>query len=110
MMDPLFAPMLGMVERHPLAMTDPALAAVVDFGFNHHVLPGVVGSYKTARKAYVEFCEVRGLRPWPTDAILLSGFVHVICLRIKVTSLKVYLAGIPTTSMNMAPGPWKGTS
>jgi hypothetical protein len=91
---PRLPPATGRVGSHPLAMADPALAAVISHGQVNHVVKGVVSSYTTATKAYLFFCSNRELQPWPVDDVKLAGFIHIICQRISTQSLKMYLSGI----------------
>jgi hypothetical protein len=94
------------IRGHPLAFADPFLAREVNYGRVHHVVSGVAASYSTAAKAYIAFCDVRNLQPWPVDEVQLAGFIHIICQRVSTQSLNMYLSGIRHAHENEC-GTWR---
>ena len=96
---------VGVVARDRLLAADPLSARAVSGALRSHVVESVESSYGTAATLFVRFCGVRGLDPWATSAVVLSAFVLFVCLKIKVTSLNMYMAGIRHEYINQT-GSW----
>ena len=82
----------GVISQHALAQADPLLAARLG-----SVLTGYLANkkgYESATRSYLDFCELRCLRPWPTDGVLLAAWLVRIATHVKWTSMKVYLAAV----------------
>ena len=97
--------LVGLVARDSLLAVDPLSARVVSRALRAYVVPGVASSYATGAQQFVEFCAVRGLDPWDTTEVVISAFILFLCLRIKVTSLNVYLSGLRFEYINQT-GSW----
>ena len=90
-----------------MAAQDARLAEDVNRAVHEDVVASTRRSYDSVTKKYVEFCEVRGLRPFPVDDITLAGWILVLCTSVKVSSLKVYLAGVKHSQVSMTMDPWR---
>ena len=87
------------VACSPLMQADPVLAGQVDAGLHEHYTSKTAGSYATAAAQYVGFCADRGLRPFPVNAVAYCGWLHVKARTVKVTSLRMYMAGVRDASL-----------
>ena len=80
-----------------LVAADPIMAALVAEGLLNSVIPNTQSSYNTATKRYFEFCEVRGLQPWPVRSHMMCAFLHLIATTVAVPSMGMYSAGLRYT-------------
>ena len=88
------------VSRSQLTQVDPSLAQLVDEGLRDHIKPGTQSSYGTATRSWVEFCERRGLQPWPVLEVEFCGWLHVLCARwTRAVSIGAYRSGVRNSSI-----------
>jgi hypothetical protein len=84
----------AMIQAHPLAVADPCVAGVVSTALVEHVRPRTQGSYETAAAQYESFCDVRGLAPYPVDAVAFCGWLVVLATYIDMGSIRMYMSGV----------------
>jgi hypothetical protein len=65
-----------------------------------------LSGYRSAAKAYVCWCEVRGLDPWPADEILLAAWCVHMGTSISVPSIRGYACAIKFVQLQLSPHPW----
>ena len=70
-----------------MAAQDARLAEDVNRAVHEDVVGSTRRSYDSVTKKYVEFCEVRGLRPFPVDDITLAGWILVLCTSVKESAV-----------------------
>jgi hypothetical protein len=98
---------LGSVRGHPLAAADRHLALLISSSQVNHVAPSTVKSNVSHAADYVRFCKVRGLRPWPVDAVKLSGWILILSQRLAHVSVRKYVSALPFVQANLpGPMPW----
>jgi hypothetical protein len=78
-----------------MAQADPRLAGLISHGLVNHVLPKTRKDYERYAADYMKFCAARELEPWPVDAVLLCGWLTVLCRRISMNSVNSYMAALP---------------
>ena len=83
-----------MIAGHHLAVADPVLARQVSEVMKSYVGLRTEQGYVSAVRSFVHFCDVRGLRPWPVDPIVMAAWIIRIMSHIKPASLKVYCAAL----------------
>jgi hypothetical protein len=90
-----------MLRGHPLVLASPTMAAALGEAMDNDIIYGTARSYDSVANNYVQFCEMRGLEPWPADAVLVSAWILRIVTRVKPSSLQVYLAGVRRIQLNL---------
>ena len=88
---------VGAVAGHILTTADPVLAALVSNALQSSVVPTTYNTYNSATRQYIKFCTDRCLPPFPVDRIILCAWILYMAMSIKVSSLKMYLAGVRFT-------------
>ena len=93
-------PRYAAIASHAISNIDPVLAAAtVDF-LGHHIVPPTQSTYDSATRQYLRFCSVRGISPWPPDAVWIVAWIVDTTMRVSVGSMKVYLAGVRSATIN----------
>ena len=99
---PLIHPL---VTNHHLCASDPLAAPDVSTALYKSVLPGTLARYDSATRSYLAWCLVRGLQPWPTDAILIMGWLRRQVCTSMVKTLRYYISAVRKTQINLG-HPW----
>ena len=86
---------IGLVAEHELNTADPYSAWLVSDSQINHVVPSTRSGYETGIKCYLDYCSVRKLSPWPVTEIKMAGWMLITAQRIKHTSLRKYMSGLP---------------
>ena len=84
----------GVIASHPIVSVDPVLADLVGEGLIRSVLPSTRSSYETGAVSWINFCDARGLVPWPVDAVWFVAWMRRQAMLVSVPSLRMYMAGI----------------
>ena len=85
---------LDRVEAMIMQEADPAMAAQVSQGISESVLASTRGSYNTATRQYLNFCETRSLVPWPVTSRRLCAYMHWKAPFVSMDLMGVYTAGV----------------
>lgn len=87
------------LEQHAIANRDPVLAFLLDEALTGHVVASTRSTYASATKRWVRFCEERSVQPFPADPVWICAWVIDVTSSIKVSSLRMYLAGVKYTQI-----------
>ena len=79
---------------HPISKKDPVLQRLVREAMDGSVREGTLSGYKTGAGKYMDFCDLYGIIHWPVQVIWLVAWMRYMSSSIKVSSLKVYMAGV----------------
>ena len=90
-----------LVSIHPLISADPTSALRVSEALYHGILEGTQARYDSATRRYLSFCLLRGLTPWPTDAILIVAWLHRLICSVKVSSMRHYISAVRKHQINL---------
>ena len=96
--------LLPVVASHPLAASNPWLAAHVSSMLESDIVVSTSRGYGSATKCYLEFCATIGTSPWPVDGLVVAAWIWRISTFVKPTSMKVYLASIRRASIDQGNG------
>ena len=66
----------------------------------NHVSRSTQSSYNSACRSFFRFCAARGFTPFPVDPFVLSAFMVHEARWISLASLKLYLSGIRSASID----------
>jgi hypothetical protein len=88
-------PVIGLVSAHKLNIVDPYTAWLVSDSQINHVVPSTRSGYETGINSYLGYCSVRNLKPWPVTEVAMAGWMLITAQRIKHTSLRKYMSGLP---------------
>ena len=87
--------MLPVVAAHQLAIVDPAGARLLSEVLMAAVQPTTLRTYRCGFNSLLSFCDARGLRAIPVDAITLCAWLTSLkCRHLKPKSVSKYLAGV----------------
>lgn len=86
--------LVGIVAAHDISRLDPALASVLSESLAGSVVSTTQSSYRSGLKAWARFCNDRGLDIFPVDRLWFAGWVLHMASSVKVSSLKMYMAGV----------------
>jgi hypothetical protein len=80
---------------------DPGLAALYQHAQHNYLVPTTRRNYDYLARAYVDFCELRDMQPWPADEVKICAWMLRLTTRVKPSSLKVYLAAVRFVQINL---------
>lgn len=83
-----------MTAGHPISQLDPVMRDMVKEAMNGSVQSGTLSSYETGASKYMDFCDMYGLEYWPVQVIWLVAWMRYMASSIKISSLKMYMAGV----------------
>ena len=85
---------------HRLGLADPGLMARLSLALGDHITRSTQSSYNTATRSFFRFCTTRGFAPFPVDPVVLSAFIVYEARWVSLLSLKLYLSGIRSASID----------
>ena len=70
-----------------------------------HIARSTQSSYNSAFRSFSRFCDARGFAPLPADPVVVAAFMVYEARWVSIPSLKVYLSGIRSASIDLG-CPW----